>query len=118
MAPSTESAWLISPLLLVHSPSSAQASLRCMLAAPLAVGLHEPIAELTELLLQPVDVGPRVCALGQPVLGHPNLAPKLVDPAVELVERPFELLDHRESPSSFIRKSLLMPTLSRGVRRV
>src|SRR5690242_19246590 len=99
MAASTERAWLISPRLLVHSFSSAQASLRCMLATPGPVGLDEAVAELSELLLEPLDVGGRVLAPGQAVLGHPDLPPQLVDVAIERVQPILELLDHRDRPS-------------------
>src|SRR5262245_30913156 len=99
MAASTASAWLISPRLFVHSLSSVQASLRRMLAAPGPVGLDEAVAELAELLLHSRDVGRRVLAGRQPVLGHPDPTPQLVDLLVERVQRALELLDHRERPS-------------------
>src|SRR4051812_17222886 len=103
MAASTARPWLTSPLLLVHSLSSSQASVLCMLAAPGAVSLDEAAAELIELGLEARHVGVDVLAGRQAVLGHPDLAPQRVHPPVELVERLSEIGPYIERPSSLTR---------------
>src|SRR5579884_1304306 len=103
MAASTASMWFTSASFFVHSRTSASASLRCMLLAPVAVDLGEAAPGRGELFAQLGDLALGIGHHLEPVFDRPHPPPQRLDRVVELVQLVLELGDHVVRCSSLTR---------------
>src|SRR6476619_6103667 len=93
MAASTASMWFTSFSFLVHSRTSASASVLCMLFTPGAVGHREALASRVELCAQLGQHRLGVRHGLESVLNRPDAPPQRLHQMVELVQLVLQLFD-------------------------